>query len=98
MADHNIRKGPMSEIKRTGESPDSLERQHTVEEGQVDSFEDKVNRDFYGSSLTDTYRLKSELVAKHLQEIGMGRYVDTRNAQIAWDADLESASNGASLW
>jgi len=77
MAEYEMKKGPMSEVKRTGESPDSLERQHTVEEGRVDTLDDKINRDFYGSSLSDTYRMKSELIAKHLQEIGMGRYVNS---------------------
>lgn len=29
---------------------------------------------FYGSSTTEAYRLKSELVGKCMEEIGMGRY------------------------
>jgi hypothetical protein len=28
---------------------------------------------FYGASVADSYRLKSELVAKHLSEIGFGK-------------------------
>ncbi len=30
-------------------------------------------RDFYQDAVTESYRLKSELVAQHLAEIGMGK-------------------------
>jgi hypothetical protein len=51
---------------------------HQVEsygEGITLKLDDKDNREFYGSSISDSYRLKSELVSKSLQEIGMGRSV-----------------------
>ena len=35
--------------------------------------EDAAIRDFYGDAVSETYRLKSELVAEHLAEIGMGK-------------------------
>lgn len=35
--------------------------------------EDAAIREFYGSAISETYRLKSELVAQHLAEIGMGK-------------------------
>lgn len=46
-------------------------------EGQVKVLDDQENRDFYGGSITDSYRLKSELVSACLEEIGMGRSVST---------------------
>lgn len=42
--------------------------------GLVDKVDDKEHREFYGGSLTTRYRLKSELVSKCMEEIGMGRY------------------------
>lgn len=42
--------------------------------GFIEKIDDKENRDFYGSSVTDSYRIKSELVSKCMQEIGMGRF------------------------
>lgn len=35
--------------------------------------DDQEASNFYGSSVSETYRLKSELVAHHLAEIGMGK-------------------------
>lgn len=35
--------------------------------------EDSAIRDFYGSAISQSYRLKSELVAEHLAKIGMGK-------------------------
>lgn len=35
--------------------------------------EDSAIRDFYGSAISQSYRLKSELVAQHLAKIGMGK-------------------------
>ncbi|KAK0660930.1 putative MFS-type transporter PB1E7.08c [Lasiodiplodia hormozganensis] len=43
-------------------------------EGKVQDIDDPAVRDFYGNCLSDSYRLKSELVSKHLTEIGMGKY------------------------
>lgn len=42
-------------------------------EGKVQDIDDPAVRDFYGNCLSDSYRLKSELVSKHLTEIGMGK-------------------------
>lgn len=36
--------------------------------------EDGGVRDFYSSAVNESYRLKSELIAEHLSEIGTGRY------------------------
>jgi hypothetical protein len=36
--------------------------------------EDAANLEFYGSSISDSYRFKSELVNKCMDEIGFGRY------------------------
>lgn len=41
--------------------------------GEMDTIDDPVVSDFYGSAVSEAYRLKSELVAKHLAEIGMGK-------------------------
>ncbi|KAH8664604.1 major facilitator superfamily domain-containing protein [Xylariales sp. PMI_506] len=46
----------------------------SLTDGVVDVVDDEELRDFYGSSINDAYRLKSELIAKHLTEIGMGKY------------------------
>ncbi|KAI9050202.1 hypothetical protein LZ554_006343 [Drepanopeziza brunnea f. sp. 'monogermtubi'] len=46
-------------------------------DGRSDSFEkieDAANREFYGGSISDSYRIKSELVSRCMEEIGMGRY------------------------
>ena len=43
--------------------------------GSIEKFQDDArNREFYGGSVTDAYRLKSEIVNKCMEEIGMGRY------------------------
>ncbi|KAK5046614.1 hypothetical protein LTR84_007375 [Exophiala bonariae] len=36
--------------------------------------DDAANQEFYGNSISDSYRFKSELVNKCMQEIGFGRY------------------------
>ena len=51
-----------------------MDRSVSYGEGLTMKLDDKDNREFYGSSISDSYRLKSELVSKCLQEIGMGRY------------------------
>ena len=50
------------------------QRTESYGEGVTMKLDDKDNREFYGSSITDSYRLKSELVSKSFEEIGMGRY------------------------
>lgn len=48
----------------------------SVRHGELDVVSaDEESRAFYGSSVSDAYRLKSELVAAHLSEIGMGKQV-----------------------
>ncbi|KAL1857587.1 hypothetical protein Daus18300_010227 [Diaporthe australafricana] len=51
-----------------------LTREPSVGNGQLGVVDDQEVSDFYGSSVSDTYRLKSELVAQHLAEIGMGKF------------------------
>lgn len=43
--------------------------------GSVEKIDDAANREFYGGSVSDSYRIKSELVSKCLEEIGMGKSV-----------------------
>lgn len=51
----------------------------SIRHGELDVVSaDQENSEFYGSSVSDTYRLKSELVATHLAEIGMGKWVKFR--------------------
>jgi hypothetical protein len=58
----------------------SKENNYTVEAnsdhgvGTIEPFEDHTNREFYGASISDSYRMKSEIVSKCMDEIGMGRY------------------------
>ncbi|TVY43432.1 putative MFS-type transporter [Lachnellula occidentalis] len=61
--------------EKTGDdiSP-AVELTQSYGEGMTLKLDDKENREFYGNSITDSYRLKSELVGQCLQEIGMGRY------------------------
>ncbi|KAL6241223.1 hypothetical protein RBB50_011902 [Rhinocladiella similis] len=42
--------------------------------GDIKTLDDAANREFYGNSITDSYRLKSALVSQCMEEIGMGRY------------------------
>lgn len=39
----------------------------------VEDIDDPVASEFYGGAVSETYRLKSELVARHLAGIGMGK-------------------------
>jgi len=50
------------------------QRMESFGEGLTMKLGDKDNLEFYGSSITDSYRLKSELVSRSFEEIGMGRY------------------------
>ncbi|KAK7729490.1 hypothetical protein SLS57_001976 [Botryosphaeria dothidea] len=52
----------------------ALSKTASYGEGVVQAIDDPAVRDFYGNSVSDSYRLKSELVSKHLAEIGMGKY------------------------
>lgn len=56
---------------------DAITPKETVasyEVGSIEKLDNAINREFYGSSVTDAYRLKSELVNKCMEDIGMGRY------------------------
>jgi len=43
--------------------------------GKVIALDDEEIEQFYGSATTQAYRLKSELVGKCMEEIGMGKYI-----------------------
>lgn len=64
----------MREVKPNSVEADAGVAQYsTVAEGIMDSEDDGVNRKFYGDSISDAYRMKSELLARHINEIGMGK-------------------------
>lgn len=50
--------------------------------GKVIALDDHEVEQFYGSSTTQAYRLKSELVGKCMEEIGMGKYASTVSNRI----------------
>ena len=52
--------------------PQSATKQSSPSIRQGDN-EDPAIRDFYGGAVSEAYRLKSELVAQHLADIGMGK-------------------------
>lgn len=54
--------------------PDDRQPMHSFDMDALDEVDDKANREFYNGSVTDRYRLKSELVSRCMEEIGMGRY------------------------
>ena len=54
-------------------APATLSKATSVEVGKLSEIDDPTVQQFYGSSTTDSYRLKSELVGKCLEEVGMGR-------------------------
>jgi len=71
----------------------------SVEEGKLTAIDDPQVEQFYGSSTTESYRLKSELVGKCLEEIGMGRSVIRIPEPARGSTDKFLAdSNGNSLW
>lgn len=45
----------------------------SVRQGELGLVNDHEISQFYGDSVTESYRLKSELIASHLTEIGMGK-------------------------
>jgi MFS family permease len=61
-------------------SPLEKENNYSVEAesdhgiGTIEPLEEQINREFYGASISDSYRMKSEIVSKCMDEIGMGRY------------------------
>ncbi len=44
-----------------------------LQEGETKIVGDEAVHDFYAGVVDDRYRLKSELVARHIAELGMGR-------------------------
>ncbi|KAH7239864.1 hypothetical protein FSOLCH5_014215 [Fusarium solani] len=46
----------------------------SVRPGETHAVEDSAVREFYGSAVNESYRLKSELIAEHLSAIGTGRF------------------------
>ncbi|KAM0431272.1 hypothetical protein ACHAPT_005242 [Fusarium lateritium] len=46
----------------------------SIRPGETHAVEDSAVRDFYGSAVNESYRLKSELIAEHLSGIGTGRF------------------------
>jgi hypothetical protein len=60
---------------------DDIKHTHTSENpgsdydaGKLTTIDDVEVDNFYGSSTTKAYRLKSELIGKCMEEIGMGWY------------------------
>ena len=65
----------MDEIRQDVKKPrPAQEFQLDEGSGKVIPLEDQELDQFYGSSTTQAYRLKSELVGKCLEEIGMGKF------------------------
>ncbi|KAI5262806.1 hypothetical protein E4T47_09172 [Aureobasidium subglaciale] len=46
-----------------------------TEIGTVVDIGDERTREFYGNSISDSYRMKSEIVNQCMEQIGMGRYI-----------------------
>nr|CBV37365.1 hexose transporter [Colletotrichum graminicola] len=46
----------------------------SVQHGEADSDADSALREFYTGAVNENYRMKSELIAKHLGAIGMGKF------------------------
>jgi hypothetical protein len=42
--------------------------------GTIEKPVDIANREFYGNSISDSYRMKSELISQCMEQTGMGRY------------------------
>lgn len=67
----SVEKKPDEEI---GSAPVRVESGITGTLEKLRDSDDEANREFYGNSITDSYRLKSELISRCMEEIGMGRY------------------------
>ncbi|KPM41051.1 putative MFS-type transporter PB1E7.08c [Neonectria ditissima] len=66
-----------SEKGNSGKGPQDLAQlttSNSIQRGESDVIDDAAVREFYGSAVDDSYRLKSELVSQHLTEIGMGKF------------------------
>jgi hypothetical protein len=64
-----------SEISDDSKAKEVPMKAPSLRHGDLGVVDDQEASNFYGSSVSDTYRLKSELVAQHLAGIGMGKYV-----------------------
>jgi hypothetical protein len=64
----------MASYDKSKENNYSVEANSDHGVGIVESLEDQTNREFYGASISDSYRMKSEIVSKCMDDIGMGRY------------------------
>ena len=69
----------MDDIQANEKRSSSPDRQPDDGTGKVIPLDSEVEQ-FYGSSTTQAYRLKSELVGKCMEEIGMGKYVFRLNS------------------
>lgn len=65
----------MDDIRPAEKHPDPQSSSADEDSGKVIALGDGEIEQFYGSSTTQAYRLKSELVGKCMEEIGMGKYI-----------------------
>lgn len=65
----------MDDIRSADKHTDPQSSSADEDSGKVIALGDGEVEQFYGSSTTQAYRLKSELVGKCMEEIGMGRYL-----------------------
>jgi hypothetical protein len=72
--------------KRSTSDASGVARPVSIHDGAVEVVDDQAAREFYGNSVDEAYRLKSELVTKHLADIGMGKYVSRRRLSTKADA------------
>ncbi|KAK0645167.1 putative MFS-type transporter PB1E7.08c [Lasiodiplodia hormozganensis] len=65
----------MASVKKADEEiAAATTRPESFDIGTVEKTDDAVRQQFYGNSITGSYRLKSELVNRCMDEIGMGTY------------------------
>lgn len=63
----------MDDIQTAEKGNNPQTRSSDEDTGKVIALDDGEIEQFYGSSTTQAYRLKSELVGKCMEEIGMGK-------------------------
>lgn len=59
--------------QKAPESLSGVPSSPSLHHGSMGVTDDEAIRDFYGSAVSEAYRLKSELVSEHLLNIGMGK-------------------------
>ncbi|EMR66409.1 putative hexose transporter protein [Eutypa lata UCREL1] len=64
-----IQKAPGMDLEKTPSLAASA-----LKEGETKILGDEAVHEFYAGAVSDTYRLKSELVARHIAELGMGKF------------------------